>query len=924
VNRTLPPVAQAVRHTAGVLFAAGQVVELRVLNYPKGNATTSGYFDNPDALAHAAATFNGKVSVYLTLNPVNPALLARSCNRVKEWAKTTTGDADIVRRTWLLLDFDSVRPTGISATEVEHAAALDRAGRCRDWLTSQGWPAPVEADSGNGGHLVYRIDLANNAGAAVLVQDCLDALDLLFSDAAVSLDTTVGSAGQLTKCYGTVAVKGDHTADRPHRTARILSVPKKPGVVPVGLLEALAARKPPSPEKAKHKGNGQAPKGFDVEGFLAEHGLEVASEGPWKDGGYKWVLAVCPWNAEHTNRSACVGRHPSGAVWAGCHHKSCQGRKWQDLREMLDPGCYDKKSGAGPVAAEGKADRPETVPATPKKRPRPRTLEPYQPFPAASLPEPMGKYVREAAAAVGCDAAFVALPALAAVASVIGNTRTIQLKRGWVEPSVIWSVIVGDSGTLKTPAYLKAVGHLFRIQKQFKAENEKAWRRYREELHDYRASKRKGDGGGEPPPEPLYKRVVISDITIQKVAEVLEDNPRGVLVARDELAGWLGSFRQYKGQSEGSDLPNWLEMFRAGPLIVDRKTGDRRHYFVERAAVSITGSIQPRTLARAFSAEFLEAGGGARILLAMPPKRPKRWSDLDVDEDTEKKYFGLLDKLRALDFVRDATGHNVPLALVLRPDAQTEWVQFVNDWGDELSAVEGELAAAYSKLEAYAARLALLHHVVTHVGLETDDSRQVGVRSVKAGTTLCRWFAAEARRLYSTLTESEVQRDGRRLVEFIAGRGGAITARQLQRSNDRKYPTSGDAEDALDALVSANLAVWEETPETPQGGQCARFCRLRPTPDSCSETDPGEAPKRGSEALDSGGAARQLLNIPREKGASVGCQALESVRSADDGTSVGRDEQVSGNGGPSTVGEGEDLSTPFDGDSREREPGEEG
>ena len=74
------------------------------------------------------------------------------------------------------------------------------------------------------------------------------------------------------------------------------------------------------------------------------------------------------------------------------------------------------------------------------------------------LPAPLAEYVRQCAVALGCDPAFVALPVLAVIASAIGNTRVIRLKRGWDEPAVLWTVIVGDSGTLKSPAYRKAVG----------------------------------------------------------------------------------------------------------------------------------------------------------------------------------------------------------------------------------------------------------------------------------------------------------------------------------------------------------------------------------------------------------------------------------------------------------------------------------
>src|SRR5262249_32653030 len=84
------------------LFRPGQVVELRAPNHPRNGWTTAGYFDDYRKLAAAAAELSGVApGVYVTLNEINPALLARINNRVEEYAKQTTSDADVRRRRWL-------------------------------------------------------------------------------------------------------------------------------------------------------------------------------------------------------------------------------------------------------------------------------------------------------------------------------------------------------------------------------------------------------------------------------------------------------------------------------------------------------------------------------------------------------------------------------------------------------------------------------------------------------------------------------------------------------------------------------------------------------------------------------------------------------------------------------------------------------
>jgi hypothetical protein len=505
------------------------------------------------------------------------------------------------------------------------------------------------------------------------------------------------------------------------------------------------------------------------------------------------------------------------------------------------------KEGYGARQQKTQTDRNGETPksaATPKPAPKARPrLRPYRPFPLGAIGEPARSFVAETASALGCDPAFVALPALAAMAACVGNSRVIRLKRGWSEPSVIWTVIVGDSGTLKTPAYVKAVRHLFSIQETLRGEYDVAHRTYAEQLREYRARSRRARGNrgglGPPPAEPPYRQIVSSDITIEQLAVALEDNPHGILVARDELAGWLGSFRRFKGRDGGSDLPNWLEIFRAGCLNIDRTTSERRHIFVRRAAVSIAGSIQPRILQRAFSDEFLESGGAARILPAMPPKKPKTWSPLEVHPDTEKAYHDLLDKMRSLGYRQVAGRANVPNVLRLNAEAQDVWIGYVNQWGQEQAQFEGEMAAVYSKLEAYAARFAMLYHITADLGAGADDLTPVGVQAVTAGITLSEWFAREAQRIYAVLGESDEQRDARRLVEFIQSRGGRISVRALQRSHSHKYRDRGDAQAALDALVQAGMATWEEVP-TAGGGHCASFLKLNPTPDTRSDDDPEE------------------------------------------------------------------------------------
>jgi hypothetical protein len=342
-----------IRKTFELFFVPGACVELRVPNAGR-QKTISGYFDDPERLTQAAAKLSGQVAgVYLTANPANPALLARANNKAVPYPKQTTADGDIISRRWLLLDFDPVRPSGISSTDAEREAAFELARKVQDFLHGAGWPEPVLADSGNGTHLLYRIELPNDERATNIVRSCINALAARFGNEKVSIDQTVYNAARIWKLYGTMSCKGDNTADRPHRLARLLQVPDPVEVVPEELLLELAAMCPrpqePKPDKSTSTRN------FDLARWIKEHNLPVRREKAWPGGGRVWVLNPCPFNPEHTDNSAYIVQFASGAIAAGCHHNSCQGKGWHDLRDVVEPGWREKARRQGEAEGQEKA-----------------------------------------------------------------------------------------------------------------------------------------------------------------------------------------------------------------------------------------------------------------------------------------------------------------------------------------------------------------------------------------------------------------------------------------------------------------------------------------------------------------------------------------------------------------------------------------
>jgi hypothetical protein len=342
-----------------VLLAPGQVFEVRSWT---GDRIASGYFDDLDLAERAITSLDAANpdGIYLTPNPVLPDLLARRANRIKgPLAKkdSSTSDGDILSRRWLLIDIDPARPSGVSSSEEEHRAALKRAAGIAAALGEMGWPAPVAGDSGNGAHLLYRVDLPNDEQVTALIKAALVALDGLFSDAKASVDTAVFNASRIWKVYGTVARKGDHTESRPHRRSRLLSVPDTIETVTREQLAALTITDPGAAEVAvpipSTKGTGRRPgEKIDLAGWLRDHGLGFSDRRPYQ-GGDLYRLDTCPFSSAHTDGAFAI-QFASGAVYAGCHHASCGSgsQRWPELREM-----YEGAKRTSPAALQNRDEK---------------------------------------------------------------------------------------------------------------------------------------------------------------------------------------------------------------------------------------------------------------------------------------------------------------------------------------------------------------------------------------------------------------------------------------------------------------------------------------------------------------------------------------------------------------------------------------
>jgi Protein of unknown function (DUF3987) len=783
-------VQREIRRALAVLCEPGDVIELRVLNAGKAG-TISGYYNDLDILARDAARLDACGDVpgqYITANPVNPVLWARAANRTVERAKHTTSDSDIIARRWLLIDLDPVRPAGVSSTDAEHDAALALSDQARSWLVERGIPRDsiVAADSGNGAHLLVRVELPNDPDATALCRQCLAALDLALSTETVHVDTATYNAARIWKLYGTTARKGDSTQDRPHRRAALLDVPARVEVAPRDVWERLAALAPTEPNRMAPSISGPI---LDVAAWLAKYGLRVASEAAW-NGGRKWILSEWPVAADDhgRDRAAFVVQLPSGAIAAGCQHARCTW-SWRELRAKYEPDRSEPGEDVPPLDVFGDA-----------------TLVGSPDLPRDALPSVIADYAVDEAQRLGVDLAMLAMPCLVVCAAAIDDAFVVQPKARdteWVEPARLWLGVVTEPGGRKTPALQKATAPLRATEQRWLQSD-------REELVVW---KNKHDETTE---RPRQRRLIVDDATTEALSDILVDNSRGVLCVRDELSAWFGSFDAYRDRG-GKDRGLWLELYNGGGKPVDRVK--RGNIYVPNWSACLLGGIQPGPMRR-LARKIDDDGLLQRFVVVFPQavdqgvdRRPDyaalaRYREtvvrlVDLKPGNQRVVFRLSDAAQAERALVERLAHNVTL----------------------LPETSAAFRAHLAKWSGLFARLVCTYHVTDAVADDTEPTATIsGSTASQVARLMTEYLLPHAARFYTELLGQEHLAHARWLA-------GHILAHQLERITARDVgrvyrELRGDGKRIAEVMATLVLAGWAT--EIDSSGRPATRWRINP------------------------------------------------------------------------------------------------
>lgn len=441
----------------------------------------------------------------------------------------------------------------------------------------------------------------------------------------------------------------------------------------------------------------------------------------------------------------------------------------------------------------------------------------YVPFPVDLLPSPVGQYVTAHADAIGIDAAFVAVPMLSVLAGLIGQSRRIRLKKSFIEPSVLWTVTIAESSSGKTPGFRAATAPVLHIEKKLQAIRSHKHQQYLEQVAQWKVDRIKDKGKPKPELELCPEQLLVDDVTMEALTTIHNLNWKGLILACDELNGWLGSFNVYRS-GKGRDIENWLSLQTGGSCTYNRRS-DGSRIFLPSTSVSVCGGIQPGVAAKTlYTREFLANGLAARFLSVNPPSKVVRWTDTEVAPEITQTMNSLAYSLWNLRGNESSCipvpgmsmkGTPEPIDLPFTADARLAYIDSYEQAADAAEQMEPDQRNLSLKLRPAAARLALVFSVVQQVYAGTDATGPVDLACTQAGIKLAHWFAAELHRNYlAGMCDHQADSLQAHLSWIREHQPKGVTARTLQQYR-RGLESADKARLVLQQLVESSYGSFE-------------------------------------------------------------------------------------------------------------------
>jgi phage/plasmid primase-like uncharacterized protein len=395
------------------------------------------------------------------------------------------------------------------------------------------------------------------------------------------------------------------------------------------------------------------------------------------------------------------------------------------------------------------------------------------------LPKVLKDYVADEAERMGADPGMLAMFALSAVATVLDHRLKIQVKKydpGWTQAPRLWIAVVAPPSTKKSPALQVA----FKPVRGIEAEEARKYQKALKEWQEATAEMKKGEIRT---PEPVHKRLTVSDATVEKIGDILGKlEPRGITSIHDELSGWLAGMDAYRGKGIQKDRAAWLTAYTGGSWSIDRI--NRGSVFVENWSISVVGGIQPEVLFTLMKS-YDHDGMLPRFLLYYA-ESASIGEDRAPDYEAKQNYTDLLKHLYGIQpgnsVIISEAGHTIreKFFIELKKAAELNENRF--------------LQAAYDKADGIWARLVLVFHCIEaaekHIHPETFEA---SAETAERAVNIMRLLMRHAIKFYS-----DIDPDG----DLAQGLGNLILAKGWSR-----FTVKRDLQQHW--KPSRNLKPWE-------------------------------------------------------------------------------------------------------------------
>ncbi|UIE35997.1 DUF3987 domain-containing protein [Leptodesmis sichuanensis] len=386
------------------------------------------------------------------------------------------------------------------------------------------------------------------------------------------------------------------------------------------------------------------------------------------------------------------------------------------------------------------------------------------------------------------------LPVAASLLKVKTNL-CLSAATNWYAPPILWTALVGESGTAKSPVWETAIAPLNTLQTQQDHQYEAASRDYEEALVEW--EKRDKEQRGKKPQKPVPRELYFQDATLEAIALAISHYPEhGTLYAVDELTQFSKGFDAYRN-GRGGDRAKWLTAYDGQGLKVNRKGATR--ISMARSAISLSGGIQPEILQREMGNLQVIDGFWQRIAYFPIPLTkapiPREGETCNLSEILESAY-QCLDAFPAQTFYLDS-------------EANKSWKQWFAECENlKVKELHPAIRALYPKAKERAARIALVIHCLNAAIEGTNPPEKIPAKTLQGAIDLTRWTLTHTRLLFADFGQGE-NPQAVKLVRFVERfRGmGWIAARDVMRWYSRRQMDAKDARVFMMQVVNFGYAV---------------------------------------------------------------------------------------------------------------------